>query len=80
LPIPLGYFILQFAKLRMLEFYYDFMDRYIDRSDFQYCEMETESAYMAITGSNLEIIKPDMYEKYLHGLTGFCTDTDISRC
>ena len=30
LPIQLGYFILQYAKLRMLEFYYDFMDVYID--------------------------------------------------
>jgi hypothetical protein len=27
LPIQLGYFILQYAKLRMLEFYYDCIDR-----------------------------------------------------
>lgn len=33
LPIQLGYFILQYAKLRMLEFYYDFMDRYCQRTD-----------------------------------------------
>lgn len=41
LPIQLGYFILQYAKLRMLEFYYDFVDRYVDRSDFEYIEMDT---------------------------------------
>ena len=29
LPIQPGYFILQYAKLRMLEFYYDFMDCYV---------------------------------------------------
>ena len=78
LPIQLGYFILQYAKLRMLAFYYDFMDVYVDRRDFEYCEMDTDSAYMAISGMNLEdIIKPDMKDKYVHGLKGFCTNTDI---
>lgn len=78
LPIQLGYFILQYAKLRMLEFYYDFMDVFVDRSDFEYCEMDTDSAYMAISGTRLqEVIKPDMREKYLHGLKGFCNDFEI---
>jgi hypothetical protein len=26
-PVVLGFSILQYAKLRMLEFYYDFMDK-----------------------------------------------------
>lgn len=34
LPIQLGYFILQYAKLRMLQFYYDFMDSHVNRKDF----------------------------------------------
>ena len=78
LPIQLGYFILQYAKLRMLEFYYDFMSLYVDRSDFEYCEMDTDSAYMAISGSSLDdVIKPEMKERYLRGLHGFCVDVDI---
>ena len=78
LPIQLGFFILQYAKLRMLEFYYDFMDTYVDRSDFEYCEMDTDSAYMAISGSTLnDIIKPEMRNKYMAGLTGFCNDEDL---
>ncbi|WAR06799.1 hypothetical protein MAR_016757 [Mya arenaria] len=77
LPIQLGYFILQYAKLRMLEFYYDFMDVYVDRRDFEYCEMDTDSAYMAISGKTLEeVIKPDMLEKYKFGLLGFCFDSE----
>jgi len=28
--------VYQLAKLRMLEFYYDFIDKYIDRKDFEY--------------------------------------------
>ena len=34
-PIQLGYFIQQYAKLRMLEFYYNFMLEDVDKSDFQ---------------------------------------------
>ena len=78
LPIQLGYFVLQYAKLRMLEFYYDFMDVYVDRQDFEYCEMDTDSAYMAISGSCLEdVIKHDKLEKYQQGLKGFCSDAEI---
>ena len=78
LPIQLGYYILQYAKLRMLEFYYDFMDVYVDRADFEYCEMDTDSAYIAISGSSLEdVIKPEMRTKYLQGMKRFCTDMDI---
>ncbi len=78
LPIQLGYFILQYAKLRMLEFYYDFVDVYVSREDFQYCEMDTDSAYMAISGSNLEdVVKPDARDKYRRGLEGFCTDENV---
>jgi hypothetical protein len=73
LPIQLGYIILQYAKLRMLQFYYDFMDAYVDRSNFEYLEMDTDSAYYAISGKALDdVIKPEMRQKYDHGLRGFC--------
>jgi hypothetical protein len=41
LPIQLGYFVYQYAKLRMLSFYYDIIDRFVDRSDFCLLEMDT---------------------------------------
>ncbi|XP_033729708.1 uncharacterized protein LOC117318890 [Pecten maximus] len=79
LPIQLGYFILQYAKLRMLEYYYDFMDVFVDRSDFAYCEMDTDSAYMAISGKRLEdIIKADKRQLYDNGLYGFCHVRDVN--
>ena len=47
LPIHnLSVFILNYAKLRMLEFYYDCVDKYFSREDFEYSEMDTDSAYM----------------------------------
>ena len=55
----------QYAKLRMLQFYYDFLDKYVDRSDFQMCEMDTDSAYIAISGDSVEsLVKPELREKF----------------
>jgi hypothetical protein len=41
LPIQLGFFVYSYAKLKMLEFYYDVVDRFVDRSDFCLLEMDT---------------------------------------
>ncbi len=50
----------------MLEFYFDFIDKYIDRSDFTYCQMDTDSAYIAFSGEKIEdLIKPELKEDYL---------------
>ena len=40
LPLHIGFFVYQYAKLRMLQFYYDFVDKYVERLLFQYCEMD----------------------------------------
>ena len=65
LPLQIGCFVYQYAKLRMLEFYYDFMDTFVDRRDFQYCSMDTDSAYMALSADSLDaVIKPHMQERY----------------
>ncbi len=65
LPIQIGFFVYQYAKLRMLEFYFDFLMQYVDPLDFQMCEMDTDSAYMAISGDSLDdVIKPGMKDQY----------------
>ena len=62
----------------MLEFYYDFMDVYIQKGDFEYCEMDTDSACTATSGSCFEhMIKPEIKERYLNGSNGFSTDDTI---
>lgn len=64
-PTIVGFSILQYAKLRMLEFYYDFMDKYVDRADFEYVEMDTDSAYMALSAPNLrDVIRPSMLDSF----------------
>ena len=54
LPLHIGFFVYQYAKLRMLQFYYDFVDRYVERPLFQYCEMDTDSAYIALAGDSID--------------------------
>ncbi|CAH3118846.1 unnamed protein product [Porites lobata] len=61
----IGFFVYQYAKLRMLQFYYDFLDKYLDRSDFQMCEMDTDSAYIAIAGESVEsLVKPELKAEF----------------
>ena len=65
LPIHIGVFILNYAKLRMLEFYHDFLDYYLSREDFQILEMDTDSNYLGITAENVEdLIKPELKEQF----------------
>ena len=61
LPIQIGFFILQYAKLLMLQFYYEFLDCFIDRQKFQLVCMDTDSFYLALSESDLEsCVKPSM--------------------
>ena len=62
-PIIVGFFILQYAKLRMLELYYDFFQKFCDFNSFKEMEMDTDSLYLALAQDSLEdCIKPDMRE------------------
>ena len=56
LPLHIGFFVYQYTKLRMLQFYYDFVDRYVERPLFQYCEMDTDSAYIALAGESIDAL------------------------
>ena len=64
-PYQCGTAVYQLAKLRMLEFYYDFLDKYFSRKDFELCYMDTDSFYLAMSGDSLdEIVNPEMKQAY----------------
>ena len=73
-PIQLGKFILDYAKLRMLQFYYDFLDYFIDRKHWEYAEMDTDSAYFAVSADEVNeqgqdvslesLVKDDLKEQF----------------
>ena len=65
LPVHVGFFVLQYAKMRMLQFYYDFINRYLERPLFQYCEMDTDSAYVALAAESVDaLVTSELREHY----------------
>ena len=49
----------------MLQFYYDFLHVFLDRADFEYVQMDTDSAYFAISGDSLEsLVKPKLRQLF----------------
>ena len=48
-PIIVGYFVLQYAKLRKLELYYNFFDKYCDVTKYEGLKMDTDSLYLALS-------------------------------
>jgi hypothetical protein len=72
-PMLVRFFILQYAKLRKLQFYYDFLSEYIDRKDFVLTQMDTDSLYMGIVGRNLiDCVKLHLRGKFIRSTEGNC--------
>ena len=68
-PIIVGFFILQYAKLRMLELYYNFFDKFCDVYKFEELEMDTDSLYLALAEENLyDCIQPNKRVIYIFSL------------
>ena len=64
-PHQCGIAVYQLAKLQMLEFYYNFSDKYFSRQDFELCYMDTDSFYLAMSSDSLdEIVRPEMKQAY----------------
>ena len=53
-PIIVGFFILNYAKLRMLELYYIFFKKFCDTDMDEELEMDTDSLYLALSEENFQ--------------------------
>ena len=74
-PIIVGFFILQFAKLRKLELYYNFLKKFCDSENYEELEMDTDSLYLALSEENLEdIILPEKRNEWETICSRDCTD------
>ena len=76
MPIQVAFSVLDDAKLRMLEFYYDCIDKYIDRSNYQYMYMDTDSAYMALSDDFSKLIKPELQDEFERDKNNWFPRTD----
>ena len=52
-PIIVGFVIFQYAKLRMLELYYNFFERFCNVNKFEELEMDTDSLFLALCEKEL---------------------------
>ena len=74
-PIIVGFFILQYAKLRMLELYYNLFTRFCDVNKFEELEMDRDSLYIALAEKELEdCIRPEMRAEWQKLRSNDCVD------
>lgn len=75
LPIQIGIQILNLAKLRMLRFVYQFLTKFVEKSDYTFLQMDTDSLYLAISADTFEeVIKPCVREEYNKMIYGRCKE------
>ena len=51
--IIVGFFLLQYPKLRMMELHYNFSERFFDVNKFEELELDTDSFYLALSEKKL---------------------------
>ena len=74
-PMIIGFFVLQYAKLRMLELYYNFFARFCVVNMFEELEMDTDSLYLALAEKKLEdCMRPEMTAEWQRLRTNECVD------
>ena len=70
-----GFFILNYADLRILEIYYNFFERFCDVNKFEVLEMDTDSLYLALSEKELyDCIPEDSNVEWELMKTEDCTD------
>ena len=70
------FFILQYAKLWLLELYYNFFNNFCDVNKFKHLEMDTDSLYLALAEKGLEdCIKPAMKAEWQRLRSNGCVDS-----
>ena len=74
-PNIVGFFMLQFAKLRMLELYYNFFDKFCDISKLEELEMDSDSLCLALAEEELDdFILPSKRAEWIERRSKDCRD------
>ena len=75
MPMQLGFFVLQYAKLRVLQFFYDFIKVNVNKEDYQVMTMDTDSVGLAFSTKTLrDAVKPEMRDSFDSQVFGSCTN------
>ena len=64
-PFQVGIVVYQLVKLCVLEFDYDFLDKFLDQKGFELLQMDTDSLYFGLSAKKLEdVIRPKLQEGF----------------
>jgi len=64
-PIQISKTVLDLAKMKISEFAWDVVDKYIDRDSYQFFQMDTDSLYIGLAGMSFEdCVKPSMKDEF----------------
>ena len=67
---------MQYAKLRMLQLYYNYFKKFFDTEKYEELELDTDSLFLARSEKNLEdIFLPEKRNKWEAKLSRDCTDS-----
>ena len=78
-PIFVWFLKFQYAKLRFLEFYYNFFTKFCDVNNLEELEMDADSLYLALSENELEdCIRQEMKPEWERLRSKDCTDIFIS--
>ena len=73
-PIIVGFFILQYAKLK-IELYYNFFKKFCDTDKYEEFEKDTHSLYLALSEEKLDdVILPEKRAEWDQLRSENCTD------
>jgi len=65
LPIVVGLSVYNWAKRRMLEFFYDVLQKYFNPAEYQCMQTDTDSIYVALSAENqTDLVKPELKHEF----------------
>ena len=64
-PLHIASFVYGYAKLKMLQFYYDFIKKYLLDTHYEILQMDTDSLYLSLSENTLEeCVKPGLLASF----------------
>ena len=66
LPVQIGYFVYGYAKLKLLQFMFDCIDRFLVYENYSLILCDTDSLYFSLsTPTLIESVKPELLETFI---------------
>lgn len=64
-PIQISKTVLDLAKMKISEFFWDVLDRYVDRDHYQIFQMDTDSLYFGLAKQSFEeCVKDELWDEF----------------